>query len=575
MKTFSEKLNEYINELNCSALELSKATGLSASAISRYRSGAREPEKNSDVIDRLAHGIRIISLANGKEISEADISAELTKHLSYDTNKYKFLSEHFDTLVSSLSIPLNDLAKHLNFDASYLSRIRNGQRTPANPDSFVYGVCHFVVKKFKLEEYRNSIAATIGCDTTALDDTNYYNKLIEWFCGDNPKPSNHIESFLKNLDEFDLNTYIKAIHFDELKVPTMPFRFPTSKNYYGVEQMKQGELDFFKGTVLSKSMQPIFMCSDMPMADMAEDTDFAKKWMFAIAMSLKKGLHLDIIHNIDRSFEEMMLGLESWIPIYMTGQISPYHLPGISTNIYHHINYVSGTYALSGECINGQHNNGKYYVTNNKEEVEYYRKKANDLLKKAEPLMNIYTNANKEDYDEFESSLINISGNRYNLLSSLPLYTLSDELLNKILSHSNISIPEQLIIKEHIIHERSNFNKIISHNDSYDEITTISKEEFDLHPMHLSIEGTFIEKEVLYTYDEFLEHAELTKQFAANIPGYNIKFTDTFAFRNIQIHIIDKKLVVISKIKSPAIHFVIRHNKMIDAITNFVPLVIE
>ena len=82
-----------------------------------------------------------------------------------------------------------------------------------------------------------------------------------------------------------------------------------------IEEMKKGELDFFKATVLSKSSDPVFMCSDMPMEDMAKDIDFGKKWMFAIAMTLKKGLHLNIIHNLDRPFNEMMLGLESWIPI--------------------------------------------------------------------------------------------------------------------------------------------------------------------------------------------------------------------------------------------------------------------
>ena len=30
------------------------------------------------------------------------------------------------------------------------------------------------------------------------------------------------------------------------------------------------------------------MCSDMDIEDMAKDIDFAKKWMFAIAMCLKK-----------------------------------------------------------------------------------------------------------------------------------------------------------------------------------------------------------------------------------------------------------------------------------------------
>ncbi len=76
----------------------------------------------------------------------------------------------------------------------------------------------------------------------------------------------------------------------------------------------------------------------------------------------KKGLHLNIIHNLDRPFNEMMLGLESWIPIYMTGQITPYYFKNNKTNIYNHFNYVSGSVALTGECINGFHNKGKYYL---------------------------------------------------------------------------------------------------------------------------------------------------------------------------------------------------------------------
>ena len=49
----------------------------------------------------------------------------------------------------------------------------------------------------------------------------------------------------------------------------------------------------------------------------------------------------------------MMLGLESWIPIYMTGQISPYYLKEVKNRVYNHLNYVSGAVALTGECIKG------------------------------------------------------------------------------------------------------------------------------------------------------------------------------------------------------------------------------
>ena len=91
--------------------------------------------------------------------------------------------------------------------------------------------------------------------------------------------------------------------------------------------MMESDLGFSESPlILSKSTSPVIMYSDMPMKEMAKDPEFPKKWMFGMAMMLKKGLHLYQIHNIDRSFDEMMLGLESWIPMYMTGQISPYYL---------------------------------------------------------------------------------------------------------------------------------------------------------------------------------------------------------------------------------------------------------
>ena len=104
----------------------------------------------------------------------------------------------------------------------------------------------------------------------------------------------------------------------------------------------------------------------------------------------EKGLHLHIIHNLDRSFSEMMLGLESHIPMYMTGQISPYYLKNAQNSVFHHFLKVSGSVALSGEAIVGHHAEGRYHLTSVKSDVEYYTRRANDLLRCAKPLMDIY-----------------------------------------------------------------------------------------------------------------------------------------------------------------------------------------
>ena len=97
-----------------------------------------------------------------------------------------------------------------------------------------------------------------------------------------------VSKFLNKLDEFDLNEYIKVIHFDELKVSSVPFQIPSSKTYFGIVKMMESELDFLKATVLSKSMAPVTMYSDMPLKEMAKDPEFPKKWMFGMAMMLKR-----------------------------------------------------------------------------------------------------------------------------------------------------------------------------------------------------------------------------------------------------------------------------------------------
>lgn len=46
--------------------------------------------------------------------------------------------------------------------------------------------------------------------------------------------------------------------------------------------------------------------------------------------------------------------------------------------------------ALSGEAVAGYHADGKYYLTKSKREIEYYRKRADEMLANAYPLIEIH-----------------------------------------------------------------------------------------------------------------------------------------------------------------------------------------
>ena len=574
--TFSEQLNKYIKQIECSSKDLVISSGLTSSVISRYRRGDRTPSLKSKQLEQLTDGLYKLSLTREMNITKEEIYTALSDTLNDISIDFEQLSKNFNELVTTLNINVAELSRLSSYDASFLSRIRTGNGNPSHPKDFATAVCNFIMKKYTSDDDKKAVALLINSTLEELENNlNYFNKLFNWFTTNSTPSHNYIDDFLTNLDKFDLNEYIKAIHFDEMKVPTIPFYKATSKTYYGIEEMKKGELDFFKATVLSKNNEPVFMCSDMPMEDMAQDVEFGKKWMYAIAIMLKKGLHLNIIHNVDRPFNEMMLGLESWLPIYMTGQVSPYYFKGLKDNIYCHFNYVSGTAALFGECINGHHNKGKYTLTTNRTDISYYKTKADCLLKKANPLMEIYKEDSKNAYSAFLSSSVKLKANRRRILSSLPIHTISDDLLLRILKHNNISDEEIERIKKAVDMQKNILKETIENNIVKDEFSNLSLEEFETSPLSLFLADNFYEKKIYYTYEEYQEHLNLTKKYEKNNNNYKLSINNNTTFKNIQILIFEKNFVMISKANSPSIHFVIHHPKLRNAIENFIPPIVE
>ena len=573
---FKEVLNKYLKELNCSSKKLSNESGLSESVISRYRSGERTPVKNSEQLNKLTKALFNIAKDNGKNKYTFDkIESDFNSVLTSDDFDYTTFSNNLNTLITSLNINTHEMSKYIVFDASHISRIRYGKAKPSNPVEFSNKICSYILNRYKNPDDINNLMMIIGCKKSDLSNEKIYSTLFNWLTSEIVPVKNQISDFLHHLDSFNLDDYIKVIKFDELKVPSIPFYKTKTKHYYGIEEMKQGELNFFKGTVLSKSKEDIFMCSDMPMEDMAKDIDFGKKWMFAIAMCLKKGHHLNIIHNLDRPFNEMTLGLESWIPIYMTGQISPYYLSNLKNNIYNHLNYVSAAAALSGECINGFHNKGMYYLTTNKNEIEYYKEKSDLLLKKAKPLMEIYRENNIKEYHLFLKKDENIECDRTRYISSLPLFTINDELLIKILKRNKLTKEEINKIIKYKNNEFKYMNSILKKNKVFDYIYVIKEDEFISDTPSLSLNNLFIDKIINYTYKEYIEHLKLTNEYAKNNKNYNILTEEDKTFKNITITILKNNHVIISKNSNPTIHFVIRHPKLVAAIESFNPLVKE
>ena len=577
-KRFHEQLNEYLEELDCTAKELGEVSGLSAATLSRYRSGSRIPDAGTEAFNSICEAIGRIAGQRGIEtLTEEKVRESFLRCLDMTAVDKEQLRTNFNLLATALNMNMARLCQQINYDSSTVFRFRNGSRQPAEPEKFAEAVAKYVAENYTEATEREKLARILQCDACEfVEQEHSADRIKRWLLEPGREKESGVTHFLEQLDQFDLNEYIKAIHFDEWKVPpAIPFRLSTSKSYTGLKNMMEAELDFLKDTVLSKSMDPVIMYSDMPMEEMAKDPEFPKKWMFGMAMMLKKGLHLHQIHNLDRSFEEMMLGLESWIPMYMTGQISPYYLKAGQDQVFLHFLKVSGSVALTGEAIRGYHSEGKYYLARSKDEVAYYRKRAGELLNCASPLIEIYREENAGVFEVFLRSDAETAGERRNILSAPPIWILDREWLEAFLLRRKVSGEQVKKILNYADTLRQLNEHILQRNRITDEITLPEQEEFAQYPVNLSLSGMFCETDISYTWEEYQEHLEQMRMYEQAHENYILKETKAQTFRNLQIQIHEGKWAMVSKGKAPAIHFVIYHSRLREAIEQFVPPVVE
>ena len=229
---------------------------------------------------------------------------------------------HFRTLVDELGISGNRLAHALGFDPSYISRIRSGARHPANMAQFSDRVARYVAHNCTSDVHIATLARLAGVGAQEIASVNAREQTVRAYLGSNAEPEVEppaaaapLARFLAALDAFDLNSFLKEIHFADIKVPTMPFQLPTTKTYTGIEEMKQAELDFLRAAVLARSTDDIILYSDMPLEEMAQDKEFPKQVMKGVALLVRKGVTIRNIHDVYRHIDELFMGLEGWLPV--------------------------------------------------------------------------------------------------------------------------------------------------------------------------------------------------------------------------------------------------------------------
>ena len=570
---FSDRLNYYVELLGCTSSSLSKASGVSLASISRYRSGERTPAADSPQVALLAKGIAALSAeADGvPAFDEQDVYAKLSSDASGIAIDYATFRSNLAALLEAIGFSNSELARAVSYDPSYISRIITGSRRPADVAGFIDQVATAVSKRFVVSGRSADIAHLIDRPVSSLSSPEECTRAVrDWLSSNEGHEGALANGLLHRIDSFDYEGFSQFLDIEGIELPPYPFQIPVTRNYTGIQQIMEAELDFIRATIASSSMEPVTIYSDMPVTELSDDPRFTRKWMLGVALMLEKGLHLNIIHDIHRPIDEMVAGVERWVPLYMSGQITPYYLENPQGGVFKHNIKVSGDVALLGQAISGHQNEGSYLVTRSRDEVRSFALRAKRLLEQAKPLLDIYRADDQDEFERFVMDAVPTKGNRCAVLSMPPIQIIPDDLLERILEENNLDDDQRERIRVHVAKRKDEFECFLAAGDFKVHLAQLTPDEFEQYPVSLSLSDAFSECSVAYTYEQYLEHIRAICDFAESHEGFSLSLDGSPLFHNIQVLLSPGKWALISKQKSPVIHFVTKNPQLLSITEGFI-----
>ncbi len=413
---FTERFNQIMKITGTRNRKIAGLAGMDASSFSRLRSGHRIPPKTSPTIRKISTGIylymddqnRLDDLcvligapddASAESIKSAlidwlydgqDMPAKTPQKRTRSRRKQKPDCKTFGMRLDS-AMQLAELSNiqfsHLvNVDTSLISRFRSGVRTPNSNPIIAGRITSVLWERLKSLRKTEELAILMHVPADKPDREAFH----QWLCGFDELytvEAYAAERLSESFDSFSAENSILLPDPDEA-VPAHILN-DTRDLYEGYEGLRTAVLRFLGNAAKSRTKE-LLLYSDQTMDWMVEDPEFRLKWAALMAACTKNGTKIRIIHNIERSLDQMNEAIISWLPLYMTGMIESYYHPMPAGSRFSYTIFLDpGQACILASHVIGTEQNGRYrYLTKPdvlSESLETFR----SLSERCLPLMQI------------------------------------------------------------------------------------------------------------------------------------------------------------------------------------------
>ena len=261
------------------------------------------------------------------------------------------ISERLDFLMKVTDTKNSALGRALSFDPSYIGRIRSGKRGLPKHFPFVEPAAAFFARNIKNDYQKKVISEVVLNGQPLPEDRETLEKLlVSWLNDDGKASSGLVERLLNELTAIKPPKNLAELLPEKQASLKEPKKIRSQKAdapdvYIGNAGKRAAVNRFFTELLAEDKPHALDLFSDEDMSWLFEDPVFAKGWALSLIKLLSRGSRIRIIHSLNRNLNEMLEAVKKWLPVYISGDITPYYYPRLRDGIYHRTLFLA-----KGKC---------------------------------------------------------------------------------------------------------------------------------------------------------------------------------------------------------------------------------
>jgi len=481
---------------------------------------------------------------------------------------YVKFGEKLDMLMKITNTSNIALARNVSLDASFVSRLRRGVRTPAKNENYIMAMSAYFARNCSAEYQKAALSEGLKVSLINLpSNLEEVTKLIyKWFLAEKIDDTKAIKSFFDNITQFKFKIPPQIPAIDDLKINESITS--DSKVFYGIEGKQNAVIAFFSLILKNENPQTLLLYSDENMDWLTENPEFTAKWAALFFQVIMRGNKVKIIHSVTRSLEELLSAVKEWVPIYMTGAIEPYYFPKIRDRVFKRTLFIAPhTVAVTSNSIGDETRNSANFLFTHKDTITALSQEYNNFLSLCRPLMHIFTPKSKEGFlsilEEFDEEADSIVKTDVLSYITMPI-DVAESILSRIESNNKdrvLAYQERRIKKFEESLQKQKFTEIITIPDL---------EKIRSGQIMLNFSDIFGDTALFFTPGEFSRHLQNIIRLLKTFDNYNVYLITDQETAGSMIYAKENVGVIFGKNSPPSVVFTTSENNMSTAFWEYV-----